>query len=117
MDKITVILNEGPDTMRSWNGLRLAGGLLDVNLEVEVVLFDEAVICAKKGQNPPEDLKGLNLAQKLADLIKLGVKVLVCGSCCQAKGVKNDEIIEGAQVCCLMDVANAIKTSKQTLVF
>ncbi len=117
MDKITIVLNEGPDTMRSWNGLRLAGGFLDVNLEVEVVLFDESVICAKKGQNPPEDLKGLNLGQKLADLIKLGVKVLVCGSCCEAKGLKKEEIIEGAEVCCLMDVANAIKTSKQTLVF
>lgn len=117
MDKITVILNEGPDTMRSWNGLRLASGLLDVNLQAEVILFDEAVICAKKGQNPPEDLKGLNLAQKLADLIKLGVKVLVCGSCCEAKGVAKEEIISGAVVCCLTDVANAIKTSKQTLVF
>lgn len=89
MDKITIILNEGPDTMRSWNGLRVAGALLDVSLEVEAVLFDEAVICAKKGQNPPEDLKGL----------------------------KKKEVIEGAQVCCLMDVANAIKSSKQTLVF
>ena len=117
MDKITVILNEGPNTMRSWNGLRLAGGLLDVNLQAEVVLFDEAVFCAKKAQNPPEDLKGLNLSQKLSDLIKLGVKVLVCGSCCQARGVKEEELVDGAQICCLTDVANAIKMSKQTLVF
>lgn len=117
MDKITIILNEGPSTMRSWNGLRLAGGLLDVNLEVEVVLFDEAVICAKKGQNPPEDLKGLNLAQKLADLIKLGVKVMVCGSCAEVKGLKKEEIIEGTEIVCLTDVANAVKTSKETLIF
>lgn len=69
MDKMTVILNEGPTTMRSWNGIRLAGGLLDVNVESEIVLFDEAVFCAKKTQNPPEELKGLNLAQKLTDLV------------------------------------------------
>ncbi|PIQ90128.1 MAG: hypothetical protein COV71_06185 [Candidatus Omnitrophica bacterium CG11_big_fil_rev_8_21_14_0_20_41_12] len=117
MDKITVILNEGPNTMRSWNGLRLTGGLLDVNLQAEVVLFDESVFCAKKSQNPPEDLKGLNLSQKLSELIKLGVKVLVCGSCCQARGVKSEELVDGAQICCLTDVANAIKTSRQTLVF
>ena len=117
MDKITVILNEGPNTMRSWNGIRLAGGLLDVNLEVGVVLFDEAVFCAKKGQNPPEDLEGLNVAQKLSDLIKLGVKILACGSCCQARGVKKEELVDGIEICCLTDVANAIKTSKQTLVF
>lgn len=117
MDKITIILNEGPNTMRSWNGLRLAGGLLDVNLQAEVVLFDEAVICTKKGQNLPEEPKGLNLAQKLTDLIKLGVKVMVCGSCAEAKGLKKEEVIEGAEIVCLTDVANAIKTSKQTLVF
>ena len=117
MDKITVILNEGPNTMRSWNGIRLASGFLDVNLEVEVVLFDDAVFCAKKAQKPPEDLKGLNLGQKLLDLIRLGVKVLVCGSCCEAKGLKKEELIEGAEVCCLTDIANSVKTSKQTLVF
>ncbi len=117
MDKMTVILNEGPNTMRSWNGIRLAGGLLDVNIEAEIILFDEAVFCAKKAQKPPEDLKGLNLGQKLLGLIGLGVKVLVCGSCCEARGLKKEELIEGAEVCCLMDVANAIKTSKQTLVF
>jgi len=117
MDKITVILNEGPNTMRSWNGIRLAAGLLDVNLETGIVLFDEAVFCAKKAQNPPEDLKGLNLGQKLSDLIKLGVKVLVCGSCCQARGVKKEELIDDVEIRCLTDVANAIKTSKQTLVF
>lgn len=117
MDKVTVILNEGPNTMRSWNGIRIASGLLDVNLDSEIVLFDEAVFCAKRAQNPPEALKGLNLAQKLSDLIKLGVKVLVCGSCCELKGLKKEELVEGAEVCCLTDVANAIKTSKQTLIF
>ena len=117
MDKITVILNEGPATMRSWNGIRLAGGLLDVNIEVEIILFDEAVFCAKKAQKPPEELKGLNLGQKLSDLIKLGVKILICGSCCESRGLKKEDLIEDAEVCCLTDVANAIKTSKQTLVF
>ena len=117
MEKVTIILNEGPSTMRSWNGIRLAGGLLDVNLHAEIVLFDEAVFCAKKAQNPPEDLKGLNLAKKLSDLIKIGVKILVCGSCCDAKGLKKEELIDGAEICCLNDVANAIKTSKETLVF
>lgn len=117
MDKIVIMLNEGPNTMRSWNGMRVAGGLLDVNMQAEMVLFDESVLCAKKNQNPPEELKGLNLAQKLSDLVNLGVKVLVCGSCCQSRGIGKEELIAGVEICCLTDVANAIKTSKQTLVF
>lgn len=117
MDKVTIILNEGPGAMRSWNALRLAGGLLDVNMEVGIVLFDDAVFCAKDNQNPPEELKGLNLAGKMKELIGLGVKVLACGSCCLQKGLKKEELVAGVEVCCLTDVANAIKTSKETLVF
>lgn len=58
MKKVTFILNDGPVAMRSWNALRLAGGMLDVNVAVEIVLFDDAVLCAKKEQNPPEGLEG-----------------------------------------------------------
>lgn len=111
MDKITVIINEGPAVMRSWNGIRLAGGLADVNTKTEVILFDEAVFCAKKDQ------KGMNPARKLSELIDMGIKVMVCESCCEVRGLKKEEVIPGAEVSCMMDIANAIKTSKQTLVF
>ena len=32
MRKFTIIINDGPGSMRSWNALRLANGMLDVNL-------------------------------------------------------------------------------------
>ena len=33
MKKITIIINDGPSSMRSWNGLRLASGMLDANMD------------------------------------------------------------------------------------
>ena len=117
MKKITIIINDGPGSMRSWNAIRLANGMLDANMEVKIILFDDAVFCAKKGQNPPEGLAGQNLANKIAELTKLGVAVWACGTCMQAKGMSADELTEGVTETCMMDVCNSIKESDNVLVF
>ncbi len=117
MKKITIIINDGPSSTRSWNALRLASGMLDVNMEVKIILFDDAVLCAKKGQKPPEGLEGQNLANKLTELVKLGVAVLACGTCMQAKGMTPNELTEGVTETCMMDVCNSIKECDETLVF
>jgi len=117
MKKITIIINDGPSSMRSWNAVRLANGMLDANMEVKIILFDDAVFCAKKGQNPPEGLEGQKLADKLTELIKLGVVVWACGTCMRAKGMTIDELTEGVTETCMMDVCNSIKESDNVLVF
>lgn len=117
MDKITIILNEGPSNIRSWNGLRVAMGSAGANMEVEVFLLDASVYAAKKGQNPPKGLIELNLANKLTELMKLGVKVRACGTCIDQGGLTKDEILEGVIVSNVADLANSIKESKNVLVF
>lgn len=117
MEKAVIILNDGPSSMRSWNGLRVATGLAGVDMEVEVYLFDAAVYAAKKGQNQPEALKGLNLDKKISDLIELGIKIIACGTCVEASGLKKEEMVEGVVVGNLTDLCRAIKASKQVLVF
>lgn len=117
MKKVTVILNEGPSSPRSWNGLRVANGMLDVNMEVKIILFDEAVLCAKKGQKLPVGLEEQNLASKLTELSKLDVTVWACGTCMQSKGLTHEELTDGVNECCMMDVCNLIKDSDSVLVF
>ena len=117
MKKVTIIINDGPSSMRSWNALRLTSGMLDANMDVKVILFDDAVFCAKKGQNPPEGLQGQNLANKLTELTKLGVVVWACGTCMQAKGMIANELTDGVTETCMMDVCNSIKESDNVLVF
>ena len=117
MKKITIIINDGPGSMRSWNALRLASGMLDVNMEAKIILFDDAVFCAKKGQKPPEGLEGQNLADKLTELTELGVVVWACGTCMQAKGMVTDELTESVTETCMIDVCNSIKESDNVMVF
>lgn len=117
MEKVTVILNDGPSSMRSWNGLRVAVGLVGVDAEVEVYLLDAAVYIAKQGQNPPEGLKELNLAKKLSELMELGAKVFACGTCVAAAGLQKEELVDGVVVCTLIDLSKSIKANKETLVF
>ena len=117
MEKVTIILNDGPASMRSWNGLRVAAGFIGVDMEVEVFLFDAAVYAAIKGQKPPEGLRELNLANKLTELMELGVKVNACGTCVEAGGLKKEELVDGVTVCTLTDLCKSVKAGKDVLVF
>ena len=117
MDKITIVLNEGPSSMRTWNGLRVAVGAAESEMSVDVFLFDASVYAAKHGQNPPNGLTELNLAEKLRELIKLGASVTACGTCVEAGGLKKEEIVEGITVGSIMDLCDSIKSSNNVLVF
>jgi tRNA 2-thiouridine synthesizing protein D len=117
MDKITIIVNESPGTMRAWNGLRLAGGMLGVDMEVTVFLLDNGVYITKKNQQLPDGLKEFNLEQKVSELIGLGVKVYVCTTCATSKGLTPEDTVEGVEFSNLTQLCKSVKESKQTLVF
>ena len=117
MDKITIILNDGPSSMRTWNGLRVAEGAVGSDMDVDVFLFDAAVYAAKKGQNPPKGLGELNLAKRLDELIKLGVTVTACGTCVEAGGLTKEELVDGVTVGGVPDLCDSIKASNNVLVF
>jgi uncharacterized protein involved in oxidation of intracellular sulfur len=93
--KILIILNDPPyGTERSFNGLRLAKALNKNDSELTVFLMADAVICGKKGQKVPQGFYNIELMLK--SVIRNG-QVLLCGTCMDARGVTDDEIIEGAQ--------------------
>jgi len=117
MEKVTIILNEGPTSMRTWNGMRIAAGLIGVDMEVELFLLDTAVYGAKKGQCQPEGLKELNINKKIESLMEVGVKVNACLTCIEGAGLTKEELIEGLNITNLNDLAKSIKTSKQVMVF
>ncbi len=117
MDKVTIIINDGPSSMRTWNGLRAAAGCAGVDMQVEVFLIDAGVYAMMKGQKPPEGLKELNMAKKLSELMELGVKINACGTCVEAAAVQKEQILDGVTVCSMVDICKSIKTSKNALVF
>ena len=117
MDKITIVLNEGPSSMRTWNGLRVAVGAVGNDMDVEIFLLDASVYAAKKGQNPPNGLTELNLAEKFDELIKSNVTVTACGTCVEAGGLTKEEMVDGIIVGSIIDLTNSIKASNNVLVF
>lgn len=114
---ILIILNDPPyGTERSYNGLRLAKALLtkDPSLELTVFLMADAVPCAKRGQTPPKGYYNLELMLK--PVIQQG-RVLLCGNCMDARGLTDEELVEGANRSTMDELAEATLAADKVLVF
>ena len=93
--KVLIILNDPPyGTERSYNGLRLANNLLKLqpDLDLTVFLFGDSVLCAKAGQHTPDGY--YNIERMLKPIVRKG-RVLLCGGCMEARGLTDEEILEG----------------------
>lgn len=87
------ILNDAPyGSERSYNALRLARALGKKDGEtVRVFLMGDAVACAKAGQKVPEGY------YNAGDMVRMvGGEVALCGTCLNARGIADDEIVPGA---------------------
>jgi uncharacterized protein involved in oxidation of intracellular sulfur len=91
-----LILNDPPyGTERSYNGLRLATSLAKHESgSVRVFLMGDAAACAKAGQKVPSGY--YNLETMLKVLGGLGAAVGVCGTCMDARGITEPDLVQGA---------------------
>lgn len=95
MSTTLLILNDPPyGTERNFNALRLAKTLAGKGEPVCVFLMADAVACAKTGQKVPQGYYNLELVVKS---IVRGGEVLLCGTCLDARGIGEAELIEGAR--------------------
>lgn len=94
---VLVVLNDPPyGTERSYNGLRLAGTLAQrENVSVKVFLAGDAAACAKSGQKVPQGY--YNVQTMLAAVTRHGGEIGVCGTCMDARGITEAELVEGAR--------------------
>ena len=113
--KILIILNDPPyGTERSYNGLRLAKSLNKKSDEITIFLIADAVICAKAGQKVPQGFYNIELMLK--SVIRNG-QVLLCGTCMDARGLADNEILRGAQRSTMQALSEHTINSDKTLVF
>ena len=94
--KILIVLNDAPyGSERVYNGLRLAGSLAK-NDQVELTLFliGDAASGAHRGQKVPQGY--YNVQTMLGAVTRRHARVAVCGSCMDARGMTDAELIEGA---------------------
>jgi uncharacterized protein involved in oxidation of intracellular sulfur len=94
--KALVICNDPPyGTERSWNALRLAGSLARRDgTEVRVFLLGDAVGCAVCDQKVPDGY--YHLDRMIESAARHGAEVGCCGTCLDARGVKEDVLVKGA---------------------
>ncbi|MBT0960263.1 DsrE/DsrF/TusD sulfur relay family protein [Denitromonas iodatirespirans] len=108
------ILNDAPyGSERSYNALRLARALAKRDGEsVRLFLMGDAVACAKAGQKVPEGY------YNAGDMVRMaGGEVGLCGTCLDARGIKADELVEGARRSTLSELAAWTAAADKVLVF
>jgi uncharacterized protein involved in oxidation of intracellular sulfur len=115
---ILLIVNDPPyGTERLYNALRLAHALrrADEATAITVFLMADAVVAAKRGQHPPE---GYYNAEKMLRRVVSGRgSVLMCGTCMDARGMTDDDLIEGAKRSNMDELAAATLAADKVLVF
>ena len=100
---------------RPYNCLRLAQALLAAGEWIELFLLGDGVQVARAGQDPRGAHASLEVM--LAELILNGAVVTLCGTCCQARGLREDELVEGARVGTIHDLADVVRRSDKVLTF
>ncbi len=116
MHRITIVLQDAPyGNEKVWNALRLSEALVREGVEVKIFLYGDSVISAKKGQSPPKGY--YNIEEMLKGLIEKGVEVRSCLTCTKARGLKEEDYIDGAIIGKTIDLARWLKESDGVMVF
>jgi uncharacterized protein involved in oxidation of intracellular sulfur len=116
MSRLLFIVNDAPyGSERTYNALRLAGALTTrENVTVRVFLMADGVGCAKNLQTVPEGYYNIQLM--LAKIIRKG-EVALCGTCMDARGLRDAELLEGARRSTLNELADWTLEADKVLVF
>jgi uncharacterized protein involved in oxidation of intracellular sulfur len=116
--QILLILNDPPyGTERCYNGLRLALALIknEPGTTVTVFLMADAVVAAKAGQKTPDGY--YNVERMLKGLVARNGQILLCGTCMDARGLADTEIMASARRSSMAELAAATLAADKVLVF
>jgi uncharacterized protein involved in oxidation of intracellular sulfur len=110
------IVNDAPyGNERAYNALRLAAALAARDGQaVRLFLMADAVGCARSGQKVPEGYYNLQLM--LGKVARKG-EVALCGTCMDARGLRDEDLVDGARRGTLAQLADWTAEAAKVLVF
>lgn len=116
MNTVTIVFQDAPyGSEKMWNALRLSEALLVTGSKVRIFLYGDSVTAVKKGQRPPKGY--YSIEDMLSQLISKGVEVRSCLTCTNARGLTQEDFIEGAVIGKTIDLARWINEGGQVLTF
>ena len=93
---LTILLFSGAMMSMEANvAVTLGESALHRGHEVNLFLFGEAVTAAIKDQEPK---RFPSLSRDLTRMVGKGLKIAVCSTCAQGRGIKEEYLIEGAKI-------------------
>lgn len=116
--KILIIINDGPyGTEKAYNALRLANqiGKDHKETEVRIFLMADAASCAVANQKTPDGY--YNIERFLKSAIRRGAQVKICGSCAEARGLKEVQLVEGAEISTMAEFTDWVVDSDKVVSF
>ncbi len=114
---ILIILNDAPyGSERTFQGLRMADAMqkLEEDADLTVYLSNDAVLCAKTGQQTPDGY--YNVERMLKPIIRRG-SVIVCRTCAEARGLFQADLMDGVRIVTLGEAAEIALEADKTLVY
>ena len=100
------VLHDPPyGTERTYNGLRWARQLLNDNgNEVRVFLIGDAVASVRSDQRTPNGF--YNIEKMLQGLLENDALVGTCGSCLDARGIQEEDLVKGSHRSSMRELAS-----------
>jgi uncharacterized protein involved in oxidation of intracellular sulfur len=104
-------------TERTYNGLRLAHAIAKKDPEAQIVVFlmADAVAAARKGQKTPDGY--YNLERMLKRFATGAHRLLLCGTCMDARGLLDADLIDGARRSSMDELSAETIAADKVLVF
>lgn len=118
MAKVLILINDAPyGTEKAYNGLRLAMQIQKdyENTDLCVFLMADAVTCALPNQNTPNGY--YNIERMLKAVINKNGKVKLCGTCAEARGIKELKLVEGAEISTMKELTQWTMESDKVITF
>lgn len=116
MHALLILNDPSYGTERTYNGLRLGLALAKTpDARVTVFLMADAVGAAKKGQKTPDGY--YNIERMVKRLAMAPHRVLLCGTCMDARALAESELVEGAARSTMDELARETLGADRTLVF
>lgn len=115
--RVLVILNDPPyGSERPYNALRHTNALAGRDgVEVKLFLMADGTLCAKAGQQTPNGY--YNLERMLKAITLRHVEVGACGSCMDARGLKDGDLVPGVRRSSLEELTNWTLWADKVLVY